>query len=424
MRIWSLRDRRRWVVYGLLGVVFLLVNLYRLSSAVLSDRFMIAFETTGAALGTLHAAFFYIYAVVQLPAGVLADRAGPRVTVTVGAVVFNAGAIGFALADTYTTAFLFRALIGLGGGVIFISVLRYCASWFRPTEFATMNGLTVAIAGLGGIMAATPLAVAADTFGWRQTMLALGGFGLVVAAVVFVLADDSPDDAGFESIGAADGDSVTMAEVYRNLGIVLGERETWVMGLMMFCAVGVLITLLGLWGVPFVVQVYDVSVTAASWYTLLGSVGFLVGPPIFGWVSDRLERRVVLITGGAGVSVVGFGTLAFVGQPPLFVVGIVYFVAGFMMGGYALSYAVIKERHPTSASGVSTSTINGAGFLGAALFPTMMGYALDVYWTGDTVAGARIYTEFGYQVSFGIATLAALVAFLCSVWLYRNTPSA
>ena len=418
------RHRWRWIGWGTLAVVFLLVNLYRLSSAVLADRLMVDFGTTGAALGTLHASFFYVYALMQLPAGVLADRAGPKLTATGGAIVLNVGAVGFALAESYPIAFVCRALVGLGGAVIFISMLRFCASWFRADEFATMNGLTIAVAGLGGILATTPLAVAAETFGWRETTLGLGLFGLALAAVVYVVTDDEPEDAGFEPIDAANKESLTLAEVVTNLKRVLAERETWTISVMLFCSVGMLITLLGLWGVPYVVQTYDVPVTTASWFTLLGSFGLLVGPPAFGWVSDRLERRSVLIVAGAVGYVVGFAILAIVGRPPMVVVAIVYFAAGFLLGGFTLSYALIKERHPTSASGVSTSTVNGAGFLGAALFPTVLGYVLDVYWIGETVAGARVYTELGYQVSFAIATAASLVALVCSLWLYRRDPMA
>jgi sugar phosphate permease len=409
----------------LLATIFLLMNLYRLSSAVLSDRLMVAFDTSGAGLGTLHASFFYIYALTQLPAGVLVDRAGPKLTVVAGAIVFNLGAIGFALADSYLVAFLCRALIGLGGGVIFVSILRFCVSWFSPEEFGTMNGLTLAMSGLGGIMATTPLAVAAATVGWRETIIGLGVLGVAMAAVAYLFVEDRPEDAGFRSPdGAGAGGALTLGDVVENLRVVLSERVTWVMSLMMFSSVGVLITLLGLWGVPYVVQVYGVSVTQASWYTLLGSVGLLVGPPTFGWLSDRLGRRLVLVViGGAGY-VLGFGLLAIVGQPPRAVVAVVYFSSGFLLGAYTLSYAVIKERHARSASGVSTSAINGAGFFGAAVFPTAMGYVLDVYWTGDVVAGARIYTESGYQVSFGIATAASLLALVCSLWLYRNDPMA
>ena len=424
MKYWSTLRYRRWIIWGTLAAVFLLVNLYRLSSAVLADRLMVAFDTSGAALGTLHASFFYVYALMQLPAGILADRAGPKRTATAGAIVLNVGAVGFALAESYPLAFLSRALIGLGGAVIFISILRFCASWFRDDEFATMNGLTIAVAGLGGILATTPLAVAATTFGWRETTLGLGVIGLGFAVVVYLVADDKPEDAGFEPVGDADAETLTVADVVENLRLVLGERETWVTSVMLFCSTGILITLLGLWGVPYVVQTYDVEVTTASWYTLLGSFGLLIGPPAFGWLSDRLERRALLIVIGGVGYVVGFGVLAAVGQPPRIVVAVVYFASGFLLGAFTLSYALIKERHPTSASGVSTSTVNGAAFLGAALFPTILGYVLDVYWTGELVAGARIYTELGYQVSFGIATTASLLALCCSVWLYRQDPLA
>lgn len=424
MKYWADRRYRRWIIWGVLAVVFLLVNLYRLSSAVLADRLMVAFDTSGAALGTLHASFFYVYAFMQLPAGVLADRAGPRKTATAGAIVLNVGAVGFALADSYAVAFVCRAFVGLGGAVIFISILRFCASWFRADEFATMNGLTVAVAGVGGILATTPLAVAAKTLGWRETTLALGGFGLALAVAVYLLTDDKPADAGFDSIEGADEEPLTLADVAENLRTVLSERETWLIGTMFFCSTGMLITLLGLWGVPYVVQTYGVSVTHASWYTLLGSLGLLIGPPAFGWISDRLERRAILIVVGALGYVIGFGILAVAGQPPRVVVAVVYFAAGFLLGGFTLSYAMVKERHATAASGVSTSTVNGAAFLGAALFPTALGYVLDVYWTGETVAGARIYTEFGYQVSFGIATVASAIALACSLWLYSRDPTA
>lgn len=149
----SLQDnpyRWRWIAGGTLAVVFLFVSLYRLSSAVLVDRLMADFTTSGAALGTLHAAFFYFYAAMQLPAGIVADRAGPKLIARIGAIVLNLGAIGFALSSTHPVAFVSRALVGAGEAVIFISMLRFCASWDRATEFGTMNGLSIAVAGLGG----------------------------------------------------------------------------------------------------------------------------------------------------------------------------------------------------------------------------------------------------------------------------------
>ncbi|THE65322.1 MFS transporter [Salinadaptatus halalkaliphilus] len=421
MRYWSDPTYRRWLLWATLGLGFLLVNVNRLSTAVLAEDLMAAFDTTGGQLGTLHAIFFWVYAVMQIPTGILADRIGPRRTAAIGGAVMNVGVVWFALADSYSSALLARGLVGLGGSVLFVCILRFCANWYRADEFATMNGLTFAVSGFGGILATTPLAVVVDAIGWRSAIGWLGIVGLVVAVLIFVLVRDAPEAAGLERIdNVPDQPTLTTSELRANLGAVLGDRWIWVVSIMLFCTTGVNLTMFGLWGVPYVVQTYDVSVTFASAFTLLGGLGLVVGPPAVGRLSDRLGRRVELMVAGAVGFVVCFGSIAVVGDPPLPVVGAAFFGAGILVGASLLGYAIAKERHPDSASGISTGTVNAAGFFGAATLPTVMGWALDAYWTGEVVGGARVYTEFGYQLAFGVATLAAAVALGCTLWLYRQ----
>ncbi|MDY7081990.1 MAG: MFS transporter, partial [Halobacteria archaeon] len=230
------------------------------------------------------------------------------------------------------------------------------------------------------------------------------------------------EEAGFEGIeGVPSPPSVTLADVKANLSSVLGERETWLIGTMLFCSTGTNITVFGLWGIPYLVQLYDVSVTYASTFTLLGGVGFVLGPPIIGWFSDRIGRRIPLIIGAGLVYTTAYGTIALLGIPPIYVVGVAFLVTGFATGGFVLGLTVMKERHVQTASGTAIGTVNGAGFLGAAVFPTLMGLALDAYWTGQTVAGVRIYTPMGYRLAFGIATVAGVIATVVSLTLYfRN----
>jgi sugar phosphate permease len=419
-----LRDpfRRRWLIWAALAVVFLLVSLYRLSTAVLADRLAAAFDASATELGTLHASFFVVYAALQLPAGVVADRVGIRWSATAAAVAMNVGALWFALAGSYAGAFAARALVGLGASVIYIAILRFCANWFRADEFATMNGLTVAVAGLGGIVATTPLAVAVAAAGWRTTMLALGAAGLAAAVGVFALARDSPRDADFDDIADVPAPTeLTLAEVAANARLVLRDRGTWLVSAALFCCTGVTLTLLGLWGVPYVVQVYDVSVARASVYTLLGSVGLMVGPPLFGWLSDRLRRRTPLMVVGAGLYAATLVVLAASERPPRVVVAAAFFGVAFLLGAVMLGYTVAKERHGSAASGVATGTVNAAAFSGAAVLPPVMGAVLDAYWTGETVAGARVYTVLGYRVAFAIAAAAGLLALACTAWLHART---
>ncbi|XVH33019.1 MFS transporter [Haloferacaceae archaeon DSL9] len=416
--------KRRWLAWGALATVFLVVNLHRLSTAVLSERLTADFDTTAAQLGTLHAAFFYVYAVVQIPTGVLADRVGPRYVGSVGAVVLSTGALGFALSDGYIAAFLSRALIGLGSGVIFISILRFCANWYRPDEFATMAGLTAGVAGLGAILATTPLALTVEAFGWRPTVLGLAVVGVVAGGAVFLLARRSPAAAGLDPIDdVPEQPSASLSEARRHVRTLARDREQWLLSGIFFAAMGSLLTLLGLWGVPYLVVVYGLDVTTASYYTLLGSLGMLLGAPALGRLSDAIGRRFLPMAVGLGLYAVALGIIPVVGRPPLFAVAASYFLSGFLTGAAVLSLSVVKERYPPEASGVATATVNGAGFVGAAVFPTLMGVALDAYRTGEEVGGTVVYTEFGYRVAFGIIAGAVALAFVCSLWLLVRSDS-
>lgn len=412
--------RRRWLAWAVLAVGFLLVSTYRLSSAVLADRLMQAFVATGAELGTLHASFFYVYAALQIPSGALVDRYGPRRIAAAGTAVMSLGALGFAFADTYAVAFLARGAMGLGGAVIYLCIFRFGVDWFRPNELATLIGLTAAVSGLGGVVATYPLALAAAALGWRDALGALGIGGLALALVVYAVVRDTPEDAGLEPIpGVADSPTQTFADVRRNVATVVRAPSTWLAGTTLFVSIGVNTTLIGLWGIPYLVQIHDLSVTQASTYTLAGSVGLIVGSPAVGWISDRLNRRTTLVVAGATLYTVLLAAMAaFPSMPPALFAAILFGNA-FFAGGFILSYTVVKEAHDIDASGVAVGASNTLGFLGAAVLPTLMGLALDTYWTGETVAGTRVYTLFGYRVAFALAAVAGVVAVCSALGLHR-----
>lgn len=414
--------RRRWVLWGLLALTFLLVNVYRLSTAVIAGELMGALGTTGAQLGTLHAVFFLVYALMQIPTGILVDRVGPRVTATGGAVVMNLGALWFAFANTYGSALGGRFLIGLGGSVIFVSLLRFCANWYRVDEFGTMNGLSFAVGGIGGVLATTPFAVAVDLAGWRTTVFGLGLFGLVVAGATATFVRDSAERAGLSPIeNVPERPRPSVTEIREFTARIVSDRWTWAVSVLLYCTGGVNLTLVGLWGIPYVVQVYDVSVTAASTVTLLGGVGAVVGPPALGRLSDVVDSRTEFIVGGAVVHTSTVGLIAAVGDPPLLLVGVAFFLLGSLLGAFVLTYPMVQRRYDDRASGIALGTINGASFFGAASFPTLMGWALDVYWTGEYIDGVRVYTMTGYRVAFGIGAAAGIVAIGCAVWLRRRS---
>ncbi|MEF8777352.1 MAG: MFS transporter [Natronomonas sp.] len=427
--LWNDPQKRRWFAFFALASTYVLMSVYRLSTAVLAEELTRAFSVTGTQLGNLHAAFFYIYAAMQLPAGVLVDRLGARRTVTGGALLMSIGGFVFAGTSTYPIAFAGRVLIGLGGGILFLAILRFCANWFRPSEFARMSGLTIALSGFGGVLATTPLAIVVAMTGWRRTLAAISVLAVVLAVVAYAVSRDTPVEAGFEPVSGVDSPGVSsLRAIVSNAGTVLREAETWLCGVVLFGGTGINITVFGLWGIPYLVQTYGFSVTTASTYTLLGSAGLVMGPPVVGYLSDRFASgpdgevspsgRTRLIVVGMLLYTIGLAVLAVTGAPPPAVVAVIFFGTGALAGAFVLSYAIVKERHDAAASGVSTGAVNMMAFGGAAVLPTAMGYALDTYWTGETIGGTRVYTEFGYQVAFGLAAAVAFASLIAAVWLH------
>lgn len=409
--------RKRWLLWGILVFGYLLMSFSRVSTAVLSEALTQAFDTTATELGLLHSSFFYLYAALQLPAGLLADRYGPRHVAAAGTLVMGLGTAALGLSDTFAAGFLARALIGLGGSVIFLSILRFGVTWFRSDEYATLTGLTIGVSALGGVIATTPLAVAAATVGWRASMLGVGGLCIASAVTIYLFVRDRPGP-GADVGSQANPTNPSSRSTRSGVRAVLSRGDTWAIGVMMFLVLGVNFTIVGLWAVPYLVDIYGTSVTAASAFVLAGNVGLLLGSPLFGWVADRTARRTSLMilatTAFTGVYV----GIALVGTPPLLLVGAILFTSMFVNGGVALGFAVARERNRDDVSGTVSGTVNSVGYAGAAAMPAVMGVALDTYWTGTVVDGVRVYSLTGYRIAFGIAAVAGAIALVCALWLH------
>jgi len=286
MDVWSDPQRRRWLGWVVLAAGFALFSFHRVSTSVIADELVRTFDATGTELGVLHSSLFYIYALMQVPAGVLADRFGTRRVAAVGTLLMGAGVVAFAASDGYALAFVSRATTGLGGSVIYISTLRYCANWYHTDEFATMTGLTSAMAGIGGILATTPLAMSVAEVGWRTTLAGIGVVGLGASVAIYAGVRDTPTDADLPPIeGVSPPSGTTFRSAAGHAKRVLADPMAWVLGVVFFAFVGTTFTVLGIWGVPYLVDRYGLTVQQASTYVLVANLG--TSQSTFGESLDR-----------------------------------------------------------------------------------------------------------------------------------------
>ena len=409
--------RTRQTVFWLLIGSYIMVYFHRMAPGVVSADLMRAFNTTGVALGSLAATYYYIYTAMQIPSGVLADTLGPRVSVSVGALVAGVGSILFGLAPDFAAAIWGRFLVGLGVSVVFVGLMKSNAVWFSERQYGRTSGLTLMLGNLGSILAAGPLAVLLTGLSWRQVFVGAGIVSILLAGLTLLLVRNRPEDAGFPSLREQEGlcsHPPRAQHWFRDLIDVLRRRDVWPGFWVNFGVTGSLFAFAGLWGVPLMRDLYGLDRTAASLYTTAALAGFAVGSFKAGWISDRIGLRRPVIVGGAALSCLAWLGLILLPWGSGWSGFTLYALLGLSAGGFVVTYPAAKECLPASVSGMAIALVNTGLFLGAAVLQPAFGWMLDLTWDGALREGVRVYSAMDYRnglwLSLGMSVISLIAA--------------
>lgn len=166
----SVSRRQAIIAFGLGTLFFGYAFVQRVSPSVMTVELMRDFAVGGAALGSLSAFYFYAYASIQLPVGMLTDHFGPRKLMSFAAALCALASLGFALSDSVLTASIGRALIGGTVAFGFVGTLAIAGYWFKPTQYALLAGLLQTMGMSGAIFGQAPLRQMVESIGWRDTI--------------------------------------------------------------------------------------------------------------------------------------------------------------------------------------------------------------------------------------------------------------
>jgi sugar phosphate permease len=409
----------RWSIFAILILAYMLVFFHRMAPAVVAADLMRTFGITGAALGSLAAMYFYVYTVMQIPAGILADTLGARITITAGNVVAGLGSILFGLAGTFWEASLGRGLVGLGVSVVFVGLFKSNSVWFSERNYGLISGLTLLFGNVGAISSAAPLAALLEFYTWRTVFVALGVGTILLAVLTLLLVRNRPEDLGFPSVRQMEGQKVQPPRQQnwrQQLSRVLTTRAVWPAFWVDLGMVGSMLAFVGLWAIPYLRDVHGLERAAAASYTTIALAGFAVGSLGAGWFSDRIGRRRTVIAVGTGGYALTCGAFAFVPWSSPLVGMAMFAVLGYFAGGFIVTFAAAKEVVPPDSAGMAVGLVNTGLFLGAAGLQPLLGWAMDLTWQGTLIDGVRVYAPGDYRLGFllmlGFALLSVVGA-LC-----------
>jgi sugar phosphate permease len=401
--------RARRVIFGIALASFVLSFFHRTAPAAIATELTREFAINSAVLGTLAATYFYVYTVLQIPVGVLADTLGPRWILAAGSIVAGLGSIAFALAPTWEVAAAGRTLVGIGVSVAFIAILKVSAVWFPASRFATLNGVTMFAGNLGAVIAGAPLAWMVTLTSWRAVFLGLAALSIALGLASWWKVRDRPEQMGFPPVHAPTLAAATRMHWTAALRRVLANPLTWPGFFVNAGIAGSYLSFAGLWAIPYLEQTYGMARVTAAQHTSALLLGVAFGAVLVGTVSDRIRSRRGVMRVYAVLYALSWLPWVLHAQWPLPATLAWFALMGLLIPGFILTWAVAKDVNRPEHSGIATAVVNVGIFLGAGILQPLVGTLLDRGRARGDLAGAW---DSGILLMAGAAAFGALMTLL------------
>jgi MFS family permease len=407
--------QRRVLIFSILSVFYIFSIFYRVCNAVIAPNLTEELNLSAETLGVLGGAFFYSFALMQIPMGPLLDRIGPRIILTLSPLIGASGAFLFAMAESFPVALTGRILIGAGMSPLLMGSLKTFLTRFPPRHFSTLMGSFMAVGYLGNFLAASPLAYLNAIFGWRKVIFLAGVITALFSLLVFwVLAEGNSRN---RASPASSPDKPALG-VLQAMRLVLKSLSFWQLGAPAFFRYGTFIGLQGLWLGPYFMEIDGYSPVEAGQLLTALAAGIMVSGPIVGRFVDRTgtsKKKVIL----AGLILYTACLLPLIGVPrikrfyeyiPLFL------LMGFFNGSAILIFAHATSLFPASISGTVLTLTNFFSMSGGAIFMPLMGKVIESF---PRVGGA--YPVEAYHTSFLVCIFCMVASMIFYAFSKRDT---
>jgi len=388
----AMNSRRSWLMFGVAVFAYLIAVTQRSSLGVAAVEATERFDIAATALSSLAVVQLVVYAVLQIPVGVMLDRTGPKFLIALGAALMVVGQLTLAFSTTLGVAVLARILLGAGDAMTFISIIRMAASWFSGRTLPLVSQLTTTVGAFGQVLSAFPFAIALHAWGWTPAYLSLAGLGTVALVVVLVLLSDAPA-THLATPGELRRERQTWSASLHHLADSLARPGTQLGFWSHFVtqSSGNMLTLL--WGFPFLSVGLGYGPTAAAGLLSLIVVSAAVTGPLLGLLSARFPLRrsnivlgIVLAMGLAWALL-----LAWPGPPPVWVVILVLVAVAVGGPGSVIGFDFARTFNPARALGSATGVVNAGGFLATFTMMFLIGVVLDAH--DRTMGGSGIPSQ-------------------------------
>ncbi|MBX5470190.1 MAG: MFS transporter [Thermoleophilaceae bacterium] len=384
-------------MWGLAGSFYLVALFHRMSLGVASLEAQRRLGVHTGAITALSAVQLCLYLAMQVPAGLLADRVGPRRTLIWGLAAMGGGELVFGLSSSFPPALAGRALVGVGDACTFLNVLRVAANWLPARRYALAVALT-GLLGSGGQLATTaPLHALLTGLGWTPTFAASGVVTAALALLAAARLRDHPPGRPARGAGAHEPVERVLATLRRAWSRRGTRHGFWAH----FTLMSPFVVLCGFWGYPFLVKGQGIPAAEASALLSAPVVAFAATAPLLGWLAGRRpHRRAQIVLGAAAANALAVAALVCWPGPrvPAAVAGAALTIAGAAGAASMLGFDLAREQSREHDGGSASGLVNTGGFSAAIAADVAIG----------ALVGAQLRPSAAASYQLALAPLLAL----------------
>ncbi|ALO37512.1 hypothetical protein UZ73_04095 [Alcaligenes faecalis] len=406
-------QRTKIISYVLLSCAFFIGFFNRFSPATFSSHIADSLELGLAVVGSIAALHFWVYTLMQVPAGMVVDRYGIRIPAVVGTLLSGLGTIILGSAQNYGMALLGPGLVGLGMSLVFVAIMKNNAIWFHGSKFGLITGLTMLIGTLGAVFSEAPSLLILGYVSWRQAFIGVGAVTLVLAVLIFCLW--RAPDAGATEIPKT-SKTVHQPPAGTWPSIVSNKQLALIM-LAISGTNGTFYAFSGLWGTHLFTRAMSISVLDASMIITVALLIYGFSSLFFGKISDQLQTRKLFIWVSAFLNTLAWLCLMLIPSPGLYTAYLCFALIGLSSGvQVVVCFAAVKESVPANITGSAIAYVNMGVFLVTAIIQSLYG------WLVSHLLSLSLSTDAAYIGGLSLAVIISLLGLLSSLGVRETYP--
>lgn len=391
---------------------FLFEFFLRVVPATISEYIIRDLSINPQEFAVISAAYYVTYSLMQTPVGILLDRYGTRLLLSVSCLICTVGIVGFAFAANFYSCVIARFLIGFGSSFGFIGLLVTAINWFPQRYFGFVSGLGQFLGAIGPLAAGVPIALLIQSMNgdWRKIFLYSALYGIILSGLLIVFMRRAKDPNRDEIIYIE-----RPKPLKTQLKQLLKIKQVW--WILLYAGFNyVSVPLMGAYWGTLYLQTRGLDKPMAASVISLMWIGMAIGCPLVGRLSDYCLRRkpflVVLSLLGAFVSL---GIVILPGNNH-FLLGGLFFLLGLSASGQTLSYAAIADNVPQELRATGFGFNNTAIMALAAILPTL--FTISIQWQ---MGERTTYLQGDFTLSFLLMPVIFFLSFLFALTGVQET---